>query len=152
MSGEVIYTVTDADTGEVTLVPVEEAPVVEVVEYVCNKCEKQYKGLRCLQKHMMVCGLPKAKKKAVAVKRKSDEESSSTSSPSKASDDDVSLAAFSKRKNLASDVKQVPKIEETSESVAIEVIPVADEEEATEELCYCCDEPLENGHVRILIF
>lgn len=116
----------------------EHAPdVVEVVDYVCSQCSKHYKGLRCLQKHIAICGQPKPKKKAM--KRKSDEEGSSSSSPPKHGKDDQVPTGPVKIEEPAHDSNEEPQY------VAVHLIK--EEDSADEEMCYCCEEPLRRAHV-----
>lgn len=147
MSSEVeLYTVSTVGS-EVTF-HIEEQPlpaktsttppdVVEVVDYVCSQCSKHYKGLRCLQKHIAICGLPKPKKKTL--KRKSDEEGSSSSSPPKHGRDDQVPTGPVKNEEPSRDSIEEPQY------VAVDVIK--EEEFADEEMCYCCEEPLRRAHV-----
>lgn len=179
------FTITDDASGQVTTITVEEeepAPPVKVevvddpdstdppptdtiefLEYVCSKCGKSYKGLRCLQKHRAICGQPKIKKKQQqATKRRSDEEettTTTTTSPDKTSDEDqrplkTRLAGSSLLKVKARRLSEQDTTEDDSaghnDSVAIEVLPakIEEDDDPDEELCYCCEEPLKNAHVR----
>lgn len=136
MGEEITYTITHLGEEGPAKTAID---VVQVVNYICCKCEKNYKGLRCLQKHMLICGQPKVKRTA-AIKRKFDGESS-LSSPTKTSEDEVVP-------------KEEIKLDPEPETDAVEVLPSLvdeDDESSQEKLCFCCEEPLENAHVRAFL-
>lgn len=161
------YTITNNASGEVTTIILEEdvpnpdtetspQDTFEVHEYVCSDCGKVYKGLRCLHKHLAICGKPKkaaTTTRTRAPKRKSDDDDTSTSPEKSTSEEDRPIK---KRELGNTDPPKVVKREAVEaieqDSEVIEVLPAAEDEESTKELCFCCEEPMKTLHVRRRVF
>lgn len=148
MSDPVTYTITYPDNEETTTVTVvneaEPCPI-QVIEHICNKCSKVYKGIRCLQKHLLICGQPTTATKKKPQKRKSDEDESI--SPAK-------VAAIEETKPPEK-VDLQSEVSEEDESPAIEVLEAVltdGEDNPNDELCYCCEESLKTAHVSDFVY
>lgn len=152
MTDTVVYTVTVPQTGDVTEIIVYEAndqspgpspsppspsnpTTIEVFQHACSNCNKTYKGLRCLSKHLLICGQKKTKK--IPRKRKLPE----TIEEEEDEDDPVEAAAD--KDDLSGD-------DDEHESPTVEILQIKPEEESDQDadLCFCCDEPLKFSHVR----
>lgn len=159
---DISYTITD-QSGEVLSTVVFEGnveepssssslDVVQIVDYICNNCGKQYKGLKCMQKHFAQCGQPANNKlKPLRKKRqqKRDHNESSSSKATTTTEEDSSSPLKREKKYDAS----YEISDDTSEELpVVDVVPASEtDEDSDHKMCFCCEEPLKNAHVRIIV-